>query len=307
MMLWETSPLLAAFLLDAILGDPRRLPHPIRLFGFAIVCGERLLNRGRMRFLKGALLTFSLVIAVWGGFYLLEKATKPYEALAYLFAVCAIFFGLANRSLISEALEVERVLSREGLDAGRRRLSWIVGRETSGLNETQIRTAVLETLAENLSDGVIAPLFYYTLGGFPLMMAYKMVNTLDSMIGYKNDRYRVFGTVAARSDDVLNFLPARITAILMLAVTFRWNVFPFVLREGLKHASPNSGFPEAALAGILHCRFGGPNVYHGVLVEKPFIGSQQREITSHDIQIACSINFAVAFFAMLVVVFLTCG
>jgi adenosylcobinamide-phosphate synthase len=163
---------------------------------------------------------------------------------------------------------------------------------------------VLETLAENLSDGVVAPLFYYAIGGVPLLFAYKMVNTLDSMIGYKSERYRQFGCFAARTDDVFNFIPARITALLMLLVTFRWDVAPFVLKYGPKHASPNSGYPESAMAGILKCRFGGPNVYHGVLVEKPFIGETKREITAKDISKACAVNFAVATVAVVAIVLL---
>jgi len=297
-------PLLPAFLLDALLGDPRRLPHPIRLFGNTIAFFETRWNRGLYRFQKGALLTILLVCGVWAIFYVAEQLLQPYPVVAYLFAVVFIFYGLANRSLIGEALEVEKVLSNEGLEAGRKRLSWIVGRETSQLNATQIRTAVLETLAENLSDGVVAPLFYYAIGGLPLMFAYKMVNTLDSMIGYKSERYRQFGCFAARTDDVFNFIPARITALLLLLVTFRWNVVPFVLKYGPKHASPNSGYPESAMAGILKCRFGGPNVYHGVLVEKPFIGGNQREITAKDIRKACAVNFAVATVVVVAIVLL---
>ncbi|MDP4203090.1 MAG: adenosylcobinamide-phosphate synthase CbiB [Bacteroidota bacterium] len=297
-------PLLPAFLLDALLGDPRRLPHPIRLFGNIIAFFEQRWNRGQYRFQKGALLTILLVCGVWAIFYVAEQLLQPYPVAAYLFAVVFIFYGLANRSLIGEALEVEKVLSNEGLEAGRKRLSWIVGRDTSQLNATQIRTAILETLAENLSDGVVAPLFYYAIGGLPLMFAYKMVNTLDSMIGYKSERYRQFGCFAARTDDVFNFIPARITALLMLLVTFRWDVVPFVLKYGPKHASPNSGYPESAMAGILKCRFGGPNVYHGVLVEKPFIGEKQREITAKDIRRACAVNFAVATVAVVVIVLL---
>ncbi|MBP1640783.1 MAG: cobalamin biosynthesis protein CobD [Bacteroidetes bacterium] len=301
------SPLLPAFLLDALLGDPRRLPHPIRLFGNIIAIFEQRWNRGKYRFQKGALLTILLVCGVWAIFYVAEQLLQPYPVAAYLFAVVFVFYGLANRSLIGEALEVEKVLSNEGLEAGRKRLSWIVGRDTSQLNSTQIRTAVLETLAENLSDGVVAPLFYYAIGGVPLMFAYKMVNTLDSMIGYKSERYRQFGCFAARTDDVFNFIPARVTALLMLLVTFRWNVLPFVLKYGPKHASPNSGYPESAMAGILKCRFGGPNVYHGVLVEKPFIGTNQREITTKDIRRACAVNFAVATVVVVAIVLLRSG
>jgi adenosylcobinamide-phosphate synthase len=297
-------PLLPAFLLDALLGDPRRLPHPIRLFGNVIAFFEKRWNRNAHRRLKGALLTVMLVAGVWTIFFVAEQLLRPYPVVAYIFAVVFIFYGLANRSLIGEALEVEKVLSNEGLEAGRKRLSWIVGRDTSQLNATQIRTAVLETLAENLSDGVVAPLFYYAIGGVPLLFAYKMVNTLDSMIGYKSERYRQFGCFAARTDDVLNFIPARITALVMLLVTFRWDVAPFVLKYGPKHASPNSGYPESAMAGILKCRFGGPNVYHGVLVEKPYIGENQREISAKDIRRACAVNFAVATVAVVVIVLL---
>jgi adenosylcobinamide-phosphate synthase len=298
------SPLLPAFLLDALLGDPRRLPHPIRLFGNVIAFFEKRWNRKEHRRLKGALLTVMLLGSVWAIFFVAEQLLKPYPVAAYLFAVVFIFYGLANRSLIGEALEVEKKLSGEGLEAGRKRLSWIVGRDTSQLNATQIRTAVLETLAENLSDGVVAPLFYYAIGGVPFLFAYKMVNTLDSMIGYKSERYRQFGCFAARTDDVLNFIPARITALLMLLVTFRWDVAPFVLKYGPKHASPNSGYPESAMAGILKCRFGGPNVYHGVLVEKPYIGKNQREITAKDIRKACAVNFAVATVVVAIIVLL---
>ena len=284
----------AAFLLDALLGDPRRLPHPIRLFGNVIAWFEQKFNKGAHRALKGALTSFFLIVITWTVFFVAVYFLKPYTWFYIGFSVVFIFYGLANRSLISEALEVERVLTREGIEAGRKRLSWIVGRDTSSLNENQIRTAVLETLAENLSDGVIAPLFYYALGGLPLMFAYKMINTLDSMIGYKNERYAAFGRFAARTDDVFNFIPARLTAFLMLLVTFRWDVAPFVLKYGKMHASPNSGYPESALAGILRCRFGGPNMYHGVPVEKPYIGSADRHIEHKDILKACRINMYVA-------------
>lgn len=160
-----------------------------------------------------------------------------------------VFYGLANHSLIQEGREVIDILKKQGVEAGRRRLSWIVGRDTSELSPKGIYTAVLETMAENLSDGVVAPLFYYALGGFPAMMAYKMVNTLDSMIGYKDERYRQFGCMAARLDDVLNYIPARLTALFMALVAYRPGLFRFIFRYCHQHASPNSGFPESAMAG----------------------------------------------------------
>lgn len=293
--------LLLGFLLDALIGDPYWLPHPIRWFGHAINRGEQWLNRGRFKKLKGALLSAGLITLVWILLYCGLNALKPFETTHRIITVLLVFYGLANHSLIAEALKVERKLTREGLEAGRKQLSFIVGRDTTSLSEHQIRTAVLETLAENLSDGVIAPLFYYTLGGVPLMLTYKMVNTLDSMIGYKTERYREFGWFAARTDDCANYIPARITAVLMVLVTFSARGFRFLFKYGRHHASPNSGYPEAALAGILNTRFGGPNIYHGQLVEKPYIGDQPRQLTRSDLYKACLINAAVACIAVAIV------
>ena len=176
------------------------------------------------------------------------------------------------------------------LEEGRKQVARIVGRDTSNLNAQEIRTAALETLAENLSDGVIAPLFWYLLLGVPGMMAYKMVNTLDSMIGYKNERYKDFGCFAARMDDVANYIPARITAFLMVLSSGRLSLLSFVKKYGNQHASPNSGYPEAALAGILDCRFGGPHNYFGEEVWKPFIGVNDRMLTTADMTKAVRIN-----------------
>jgi adenosylcobinamide-phosphate synthase len=141
-----------------------------------------------------------------------------------------------------------------------------------------------------LSDGVIAPLFYYLLGGLPLMFAYKMVNTLDSMIGYKSDRYRRFGRFAARLDDVANYVPARLTALIMIIVSMSCRGLCFIFKYGHQHASPNAGYPESALAGVLNCRFGGPNVYHGQVLQKPYIGQVVRDLTQKDLNKACAIN-----------------
>ena len=213
-----------------------------------------------------------------------------------------LFYCLANRTLIKEGYAVFNTLQNEGLDAGRKRLSWIVGRETNNLNPQQIRIATLETMSENLSDGVIAPLFYFLVLGVPGAMAYKMINTLDSMIGYKNDRYINFGKFAAKLDDVVNYIPARITALLILIVQFKFNGIAFILKEGKKHSSPNAGYPEAALAYVLNCRFGGPNYYHGKLVDKPFIGSNNREIKHEDIKKVSIINFTATTLFVLIII-----
>ena len=295
-------PLLIGFLLDCLLGDPLWLPHPIRLFGNSIYFFTEKLNSGRYRKAKGAAMAFGLIAVTFGTVWLILHLAKSIELLYIGLASLGVFYGLANRSLIQESYKVMKALQWEGLEAGRKQLSYIVGRETSNLNEQQIRIAVLETLAENLSDGVIAPLFFYALGGVPAMLAYKMANTLDSMIGYKNDRFRQFGWFAARFDDVINFIPARITALLMVVLSFSWRGLAYIFRYGHRHSSPNAGYPEAALAGILNCRFGGPNVYHGILVEKPYIGKNIREITNRDFYKTCVLNF----FTCLVMIGLIC-
>ncbi|MEO1012816.1 MAG: adenosylcobinamide-phosphate synthase CbiB [Bacteroidota bacterium] len=292
----EIAPIyivLIAFAMDSLFGDPRWLPHLIVLFGKAISRGEKLLNKDPHRFLKGALLTIVLVSAAYASSYLLlDWLSEVNPIVETTLAVALLFYSLANRTLIKEGKAVFGTLKNQGLEAGRKRLSWIVGRDTSSLNEQQIRTATLETLSENLSDGVIAPLFYYFILGVPGAVAYKMINTLDSMIGYKSNRYKSFGRFAAKLDDVANFIPARITALLMLVVTGKLLGLSFVFREGKKHSSPNAGFPEAALAYILNCQFGGPNYYQGKLVEKPYIGNNPRILTDKDLKMASYVNWA---------------
>ncbi|MBN2648457.1 MAG: cobalamin biosynthesis protein CobD [Prolixibacteraceae bacterium] len=297
-------PLVAAFILDSLLGDPRWLPHPIRAFGFAISKTEKWFNSGKNRFLKGMASSILLIAITWAFFFTLEQISKPYPVAFYIISTLFVFYGLANRSLITEAIKVEWRLQKEGLEAAREQLSFIVGRETRQLDKNQIRTAVLETLAENLSDGVVAPIFFYAIGGFPLMLTYKMANTLDSMIGYKNQRYHKYGRFAARFDDFANFVPARITAILMNLATLSWRGFTFIFKYGRKHSSPNAGYPESALAGILNCRFGGPNRYHGKMVEKPYIGLNVREITHSDIIKTTRINSMVCIASIAIVVLL---
>ncbi|CAN5457824.1 adenosylcobinamide-phosphate synthase CbiB [soil metagenome] len=284
-------PLVIGYVLDLLIGDPENWPHPVRVFGTLIANGERLLNRGTIRFLKGAVLTVGLVLGVYLFFDMLNRLTLAIHPWLYI-AINGvwIWYGLANKGLITEGQKVFSVLQADGLDAGRVQLSRIVGRDTSRLSAQQIRIAVLETMSENLSDGVIAPLFFYAIAGVPGMMAYKLINTMDSMVGYRNERYEQFGKFAARLDDVVNLIPARLTALLMVLVTGNARGFQFVLRYGSRHKSPNAGYPEAALAGILNCRFGGPNVYHGVLVEKPFIGEQDRQIEPQEINRASTIN-----------------
>jgi adenosylcobinamide-phosphate synthase len=296
-------PLLAGYLLDLVLGDPYRLPHPVRFFGTLIGMAEKLLNKGKYRFIKGMAVVLVLCGSTYLFFYGIVHFLLLYAVPVYFpFATAFIFYGLANKSLITEGKKVFDALQHQGLEAGRKRLSWIVGRDTSQLDEQQIRKAVFETMSENLSDGVVAPLFFYFIAGVPGMLTYKMINTLDSMIGYRNDRYEYFGKFAARLDDVANFIPARITATLMLLVTLSFRGWRFVLLYGHQHKSPNAGYPEAALAGILDLQFGGPNIYHGTLVNKPYIGTNKRDIRHEEFKIVSSINHGVCLLLVLSII-----
>ncbi len=299
---YTITPVLIGFIIDCIVGDPYKMPHPIRLFGNVIAFMEAHLNQGTRRKIKGIFTCILLVCATWGIFSILQFTLSDYPILLYVFNIAFFFFGISNKSLIDEGMKVERFVQKGDLPGAREQLSWIVGRETSTLSFSQIRTATLETLSENLSDGVVAPIFYYAIGGIPLMMTYKMINTLDSMVGYKSERYRNFGFFSARLDDVANYIPARLTAFLMLIIPFSLRGFRFVKLYGRKHASPNSGYPESALAGILDCRFGGPNTYHGKVVDKPYIGTNDRELTHEDVQTACRVNLRVALMMVILVV-----
>ncbi|MBQ7554414.1 MAG: cobalamin biosynthesis protein CobD [Bacteroidaceae bacterium] len=284
------SIVIAAYLLDCLLGDPAWLPHPVVLFGKMISKGEHKLNKGEHRKLKGALLAISLVLLVFSATWsllMLCREISPW--LNVVLQIILVFFCLAGTTLIKEVRDVFLALDRS-LEEGRKQVARIVGRDTTRLSAQEVRKAALETLAENLSDGVIAPLFWYIILGVPGMMAYKMVNTLDSMIGYHSERYLHFGCFAARLDDVANYIPARLTALLMVLVAGKPRLLAFVKRFGRSHASPNSGYPESALAGILDCQFGGPHIYFGELFDKPYIGTNDRELTTADMRLAIKIN-----------------
>ena len=299
--------LIVGYIFDCLFGDPAWLPHPVVFFGKLISMGEHALNKGQHRKLKGAILAISLVLlvffATWG---LLKLCGIVSPWLNSVVQIILIFFCLAGTTLIREVRDVFLALDRS-LDDGRKQVARIVGRDTTQLTAQEVRKAALETLAENLSDGVIAPLFWYLLLGVPGMMAYKMVNTLDSMIGYHSERYLHFGCFAAKMDDVANYLPARLTAFLMVIASGHLKHLSFVRKYGRCHASPNSGYPESALAAILDCRFGGPHIYFGELFDKPYIGTNDRDLTTADMRIAIRINrLAEILMVALVVVILYC-
>lgn len=285
--------LFIGWLLDLVLGDPQRLPHPVVWFGRAIAACEHRLNKGSHRRLKGAVTAVTLIVVTFASAYFLRQSLShiTLSIPLILFDAVIIFYCLAGTTLIREVRAVFQAVDRS-LEEGRAQIARIVGRDTSSLSVQEVRTAALETLAENLSDGVIAPLFWLALFGTPGMLAYKMVNTLDSMIGYRTARYRDFGCWAARIDDVANYIPARLTALLMVLSSRPANLslLRFVARNGRRHASPNSGYPEAALAGILDCRFGGSHYYFGQLFEKPYIGENDRPLTTADMKTAIRVN-----------------
>ena len=291
--------ILIGWLTDLLLGDPVWLPHPVVGFGRMIAFGEHRLNRGAHRRLKGGLLAVGLILLVFtlasvcrhllSCLPQIKAVSVSVNPCLMLFDAVVVFYCLADTTLIREVRQVFLAVDRS-LEEGRAQVARIVGRDTSQLSAQEVRTAALETLAENLSDGVIAPLFWLLLLGTPGMLAYKMVNTLDSMIGYRTERYRRFGTVAARIDDVANYLPARLTALLMVVASGHLSLLGFVGRYGGCHASPNSGYPESALAGILDCRFGGSHEYFGERIDKPYIGSNPRPLTTQDMQTAIRVN-----------------
>lgn len=282
-----------AWLLDFIIGDPQNWPHPVRWVGNLISAVQRIIRRychsDRALRIGGAVMWIVVVGLTWAaswGVLVLAKSVHPW--LGWVVEVWMIFTVLAGRCLANAAQDVERPLRAGDLAASREKLSWIVGRDTSQLQPQQINRAVVETVAENTVDGIIAPLFFLLLGGAPLAMAYKAVNTLDSMVGYKHEKYRAIGMVSARLDDVANFIPASLSWLLLGVAAFLCRkdgsrALQIGWRDRYNHSSPNCAWSEASVAGALGIRLGGPNDYFGERVEKPWIGDAQRDISVDDI------------------------
>ena len=283
---------LAAYALDWIAGDPPGMPHPVRLIGATISIGERWLRRPappKIEIAQGAVLTAIVVGGSWAAARTISRAGGRYAEILLAWTT------LATRSLLDESAAVVHAVEAQNLPLARRRLAMIVGRDTESLDQPEILRAVIETLAEGLCDGVVAPLMYLALGGLPLAFAYKAVNTLDSMIGHNEHPYRYFGRVAARLDDVANFVPARVAAgAICVAALFlhsaprrAWRI---LLRDGHRHPSPNAGRPEAAMAGALGVRLGGVNYYHGTPAPKPLLGAEGSRATVRDARAALRIT-----------------
>ena len=281
-----TALLIAAFLLDLAVGDPPWLPHPVVLMGRVVSQGERMLRSGRPRsdFLSGVVVSVLLVALSAGVAWIIISLFQALPLwLSFIATAALASTTVATRGLLDAVKSIETPLRAGDLAAAREKLSHIVGRETAHLDRNKILTASLESLAESTCDGIVAPLFYLFLGGVPLAMTYKAVSTLDSMIGYRTERYFYFGKFAARLDDLANFLPARLTAgfIVIAAAAMRLNPARggrIAWRDRSCHPSPNAGYPEAAFAGAFGVRLGGPSVYFGQEVGKPYLGDDVQPI-----------------------------
>jgi adenosylcobinamide-phosphate synthase len=277
-----------ALVVDFILGDPYWFPHPVRFIGKYISLFQNLIKKMNLKDMAlkvaGIVLTITTVCLCFGVTYFLLKVSKSISI--YLYIIVNIFImwtTIAAKCLASEGLKIYKILKQGNIAKARKQLSYIVGRDTENLNEKQIAKAVIETISENCSDGIIAPLFYMFIGGAPLAMAYKAVNTLDSMVGYKEGMFLNFGWASAKFDDIVNFIPARITGIMMVIAAFvlRYdykNSAIVFMKDRKKHSSPNSAHPEAAVAGALGIELGGTNYYFGKPVKKPTIGFNKNDL-----------------------------
>lgn len=312
------SPLafLTAYVLDLILGDPECFPHPVRFMGRVIrrleIWTRKIASSPRQLKILGSLITALVVIgSYYLTFFFISLGQKIHWAWGSFFSIYLAYTTLATRDLYWETKRVLEALKEGNLGKAREKLSLVVGRDTARLDEPEIIRALLETIAENINDGVIAPLFYLGIGGPPLAMSYKAVNTLDSMLGYKHEKFLHLGWASAKLDDLANFIPARISGlIIILSALFLGKPWREALkimgRDHKNHDSPNSGWPEAALAGALGLQFGGINYYFGQPRRKPFIGEGKREFHLNHVAEAWKILF-LSSFLMFIFLFFTLG
>ncbi|MCP4628605.1 MAG: cobalamin biosynthesis protein CobD [bacterium] len=298
----------AAFALDILLGDPRFLPHPVRWMGMAIEKLEPPFRRSRVNLtFSGALFAAVLILGTWLlAFLVLATAHRVHPFFKVVLEVILIYYCISACSLDNAAMEVNHSLGQKKVQAARKKVALIVGRDINNYNEFGLARATVETVAENLVDGVTAPLFYAAIGGAPLALAYKMTNTLDSMVGYKNQTYQQFGKASAGIDDILNYIPARLTVpVIALAAQLLSGCGQRSLKtavcEGANHASPNAGYSEAAFAGALAVKLNGPNYYHGQLVDKPYIGARFGKTLPGHIKKACDLMLLSSVLWLLVV------
>lgn len=282
-----------AFFIDSLIGDPRSSLHPVVIMGKFIGLLERLFRKEKdspkIQIVKGALLVLLVLAISWSVTYgLLMIAGKFSNIFEDVLGILLLSFFICPRSLAEAGFELRGLLEKGDLPEARRKVGWIVGRDTDSLDEAEITRATVETIAENTVDGIIAPLFFYFIGGVPMAALYRAANTMDSMLGYKNEKYLYFGKVAARTDDVLNIIPARITGILTvisaMAMNYNWkNSFKIMLRDASGHPSPNGGYPEASTAGALNIRLGGFNYYFGKKSFRAYMGDNIEALTREKI------------------------
>ena len=298
------SEIITAYFLDLIVGDPYWLPHPVRIIGKVIEYLARVLRKNnqnqRAEKIKGIFLTVITVgLSYYIIYFLIYIAGIISPGLKFAFSSFFIFAALSTKNLGEEAFSVYRALKENNLELARERVSRIVGRDTRDLDENEIVRATVETVAENTVDGIISPLFYAVLGGAPMAMAYKAVNTLDSMVGYKNEKYLYFGWFSAKLDDLANYLPARISVILIPVASLMLRqrglaALRAIFRDGKKSPSPNAGIPEAGFAGALGIQLGGVNFYQGVEEYRPVLGEKLKRKSSKDILQAIRLSYTVS-------------
>ena len=312
-MIMSLTACTAGFFLDFIFGDPVWLYHPVRLIGKGISFGERQLRKlcSRNKSGRGLVATGAVLWMCIAGLSFLiplgviALAQKIHPALRFVLESFWCYQIVAARCLCKESGKVYERLKAEDLPGARRAVSMIVGRDTENLSAEGVTKAAVETVAENTSDGVTAPLIYMLIGGAPLGFLYKAVNTMDSMLGYKNDKYLYFGRIPAKMDDVFNYIPSRITALFMIAASYLCgldgkNAWRIYRRDRRKHASPNAAQTEAVCAGALRVRLAGDAVYFGKLYKKEFIGDAIRQIEPEDIKRAGRLMYVTAFLMLLV-------
>ena len=285
--------LIPAIILDLILGDPNFYPHPIVIIGKLISYLEKHLrddsDKKELQRFKGIVLVILTLVIVFISIYILSRIIFTFnQYLGIIFHILILYSMIAIKGLYKAGIEIYRDLKNDKLNKARKHLDMIVGRDTETLNRQEIIRAVVETVAENTSDGIIAPIFYFLVGGPILAVIYKTINTMDSMLGYKNKKYKYFGWAAARLDDIANFIPARITAIFIIIAAFIYRkdykrAYNTVIKDAKKHDSPNAGFPEAAVAGALKIQLGGINKYFGEPSKKPLLGEKLKEFENDDI------------------------
>lgn len=305
---------IVAVLCDLIIGDPRSRLHPVVLIGNFIYFGEKMLlcreHAHHVKIINGTLLVTVVLVAVYFLTWLYIKAIAVFSpSISFVGTALALSFTISPRSLAGAGREIQRLIEQGNMEQARLKVGWIVGRDTANLNSSEITRATVETVAENIVDGIISPLFYYAIGGLPMAFLYRAANTLDSMVGYKNEKYWDFGMPAARVDDVLNFIPARLTGILIViaAVILRFDyrsAVKTILRDASKHPSPNSGIAEAGVAGALGIRLGGLNYYGGIPSLRAYMGEPDKPLEAACIGQTNKIMYTVTFLlvALLVLV-----